>query len=202
MPDERACDVGVARGVGRFYHGPPPCHQVVHGKDRSRVPECEDAVAVVAAFPVDLLALQEGERDTVLLVDEVGPPGDLGARFRQEDRVLAGVQRGVGHHRVVRGTAVLTPVDRVGYDARMEQVALAQIVHIGGEGPVGGLLVLHYPIAAEPVVLQGEIQFREYVLGGQYVEVVRFLLGVREEGPGVGEDGVGSLRVVERKGVP
>ena len=67
----------------------------------------------------------------------------------------------------------------------MHQVLLPGVVQGQRESLVGRGLVLGYTLSSEPVVLNGVVERGEQVLAGQDVDVVRFLLGVGEQGSGV-----------------
>ena len=156
--------------------------------------EVEGAVAL-GTHPAD-----EGEGDAQLLVHEEGVLLDLGAGAGQVHGDVAGVHRGVPDPGQVGDAAVLLPVHDVADVARVQGVALAQVVGLDDGGLVGGLLALEHATAAEAVVQQGDVECRSDVLGGEDVEVVGLLVAVGEQGARVAQFGVGDLGVVVRQG--
>ena len=199
VADEGGRDPVVSQGVRRLPGLPPQGDDAVQGCYHDRVTGSHDAVPQSLVNLLFLDVLDEGERNPVLLVDEVGVPDHGRGRLAQVDRVLSGVECGVPDHGVVACSSVLVPHDLVVDVAGMHHVAFAQIVGRGDEGLVHGLLVLHDTVAAEAVIFKSEVQLREYVLCRQDVQVVGLFLGVGEKGSEVGQLGVGSLGVVHRK---
>ena len=164
MPDEGGRDVVVAECVGGHPLFFPLGEKFGERGDLSRVSRGYYAVLERLVYLSVLNVPDECERDSVLLVKEQGVSDDVRGGVGKVDRVFPRVKCRVADHLVVACPPVLVPENLVVDVSGVHQVPLAKIVDGSDKCLVGRLLVLHYSVAAEPVIFKCIVQGGEYVL--------------------------------------
>ena len=139
----------------------------------------------VRLYPCGVLAVtelfQELERDAVALVKENGLLGIAVSGRGKVHLYFPYVHRGIPDPHVVLYAAALLARALVGNESAVGEIFLSEIVGGNEIGAVVRLFVLEGSGAAVALHLEGYVQRREYVLGGEHAEVVRALCAVVKE---------------------